>query len=196
MDVTPGQMAGVFNQVATKTLPSIGASVIREIAKAIWDKVLTISPIARANVAGKGITSRHPGLYFSSHRISIGSPVDAGLSSSGGYALGAVRPAGYAAIANFRPANVGTPLVFRNDAGISFNEPYPDILEQGRHVDSLGRMAGSTQAPHGIYGPSLEQVSADPQVVGLGVVKGVLEALPELGAHGVTGAAVDMTSRR
>ena len=195
MDVTPGQMAGVFNQIATRTLPSIGASVIREIAKALWDKILEISPIARANVAGKGITSRHPGLYFSSHRISIGSPVDAGLSSAGGYSMGSVRPAGYAAINGYRPEHIGSPLYFRNDAGISFDQPYPDILEQGRHVDSLGRMAGSTQAPRGIYGPSIERVDADPQIVGMGVVKGVLEALPELGAHGVAGASVDMTSK-
>lgn len=141
------QLIGMHQEL----IPALGVSILRVAAEELFMDASRRSPV------GSVSTSRHPGKYAASHRLSAGSPRYADLGDQTAFPRLGVTDAA-SALAELSLDQI---VWLTNDAASDGNDQsYAPVLEAGRHVDSLGRMAGSLQAPDGIYGPAIEALGS------------------------------------
>ena len=165
-------------------------SCVRRVSADYLVTNVALSPVGRfqrmvvPGPGGKRISlprDRHPGKARASWRLAVGQPAYAKLRNATQYPI----PGAAQAWAALRAYKLGQTVYQSNDArSDGAKRGYADvILLVGRHVDRLGRMIGSLQAPRGTVLPSHEQVSA--RVPGH-LLAGLNDGLAELkGARGV-----------
>jgi hypothetical protein len=150
--VTPDRLAVELTRIGSVVLPEIGRETLAIAMEELFVDAAKLSP------KGSLATSPHPGKSAASHKASTGRPAFANLPDQSAYprlGITEVLPASN----RMRQTEESGYITWaaRTDGA---RRGYTDILEMGRHVDSLGRMAGSEQAPEGVYGPSLERLAA------------------------------------
>lgn len=158
-----GELSAALDRVNQRFIPELGAGVLRLATRELFEQIARKSPV------GSTKTSRHPGKYAASHRAAIGEPLYVRLPDQTSY-----MRLGVADVSAILPEiSVDRPVFIANWARSDGDERgYSDVLEAGRHVDSRGRMAGSVQAPDGIYGPAV----ADLETRGAAIMEQALGA--------------------
>jgi hypothetical protein len=158
-NVTLARIGFEVPKVLEQQLPQLGAEVLRGIARTFY-----LGVTGPRSPKGSVKTSKHPGKYAASHLMSVGSRKYANLPDQLSFPrLGIAEAQGA-----LDEVTMDQPVYITNAArSDGAKRGYADILEAGRHIDSRGRAAGSTQAPEGIYGPTLrdEVIPASARII-------------------------------
>lgn len=126
----------------------------RKTAEALFLEIIQRWPVGE-------LPDRHIGLSRASNSISLGSPMYLHLPDRGPY-----ETPGIERVDEAFNSNGNTSKIFIvNDAAERNQDPYSSDIEGGLEEGSGGRMTGSSKAPNGVYGPSLDSVESRKEAI-------------------------------
>lgn len=152
------QLGPALQRLAERAVPMLYKELRNEVTRRVFVKLVDLSPV------GDPAKDRHPGKYRASHIPSAGEIKAVVLPDMPSYPI----PGDEAIDAVADQAGPSTSIFIANAAATeryAHKGSYARLLEDGRRQYSrvsthTTLYVGSTQAPHGIYGPAVQAILA------------------------------------
>ena len=173
--VTLEQLGPALQRLADRAVPLLYTELRNEVARRVFVKLVDLSPV------GNAAQDRHPGKYRASHVPNVGEIKTKVLPDMPSYPV----PGDEAVDAVVGSAEPGKSIFIANGAATeryASKGSYAGLLEGGRRQYSRTKTRttlwiGSTQAPHGIYGPAVRVILALRATIEASAIRRVKERL-------------------